>query len=398
MTRTERRTLTSATGKNRETATQAPNSIQGERPVWKTALKLTLLLRLTYSLSAAVAGLIQPLNWKLIRSNAFTENLPAPNHSLQYLFLGVWERFDTLWYLHIAASGYDQPQSMVFFPLYPALVRMMSRIMLPAAASLLISTVAAFFLFWGLQELLLADLPPKLARRGVLVCCVWPASFIFFAGYPESLLLALSVWSLSMARRGLWWLAVALGMASATTKAVGVVLFIPLLLIAIRQKETRKALAIALIPLSSVAFVFYVQIKTQATLASTYAQYWRTATLAPWTTLGRSLRAVLYQPNPVLVLNLLFLFFVVFLVMRSRLRMEYVAYSAAAIAFFLCKGTNPPLQSMVRYLLIVFPAYLGFARIFERPSMQSRFGMACAALFAINLGLLWLFLGWSLVL
>jgi hypothetical protein len=111
-----------------------------------------------------------------------------------------------------------------------------------------------------------------------------------------------------------------------------------------------------------------------------------------------SVRTLAHTPNPILVLNVIFLLSIFILVTRSRLRMEYLLYSAAAIVIFLCKETTPPLQSVMRYLLIIFPAYVGFARIVQGPRAQPRFGMVCAALFVINLGLLWLFLGWSLVL
>jgi hypothetical protein len=398
MTLAKARTPSSATGEDRETAAETFDSVQGGRPTWKSALTLTLLLRLTYSVSSVVIGLTQSVNWKLVHSNALTENLPPPDHSLHYLLIGIWERFDSLWYLHIAANGYDRPESLVFFPMYPALIRIMSVIMTPMAAALLISTVAAFFLFWGLQELLVVDLPSNLVHQSLIVCCVWPASFVFFAGYPEALLFSLIVWSLSMARGGRWMAAVALGVAAAMTKAVGVAVVIPLLLVAIRQNQKLKAISIVLIPVSSVAFLRYVQSTVHHTLAATYTQYWRTSALAPWTTLWASLRSLVHEPNPIIILNLIALFSMVLLVVRSRLRMEYVVYSAATIVAFLCKGTNPPLQSVVRYLLIIFPAFVGFAGIFRRPQMRSRFGMACSALFVINLGLLWLFLGWSLVL
>ena len=42
------------------------------------------------------------------------------------LLLGVWQRFDTLWYLRIAAQGYARHDgSTVYFPLYPMLIRLL---------------------------------------------------------------------------------------------------------------------------------------------------------------------------------------------------------------------------------------------------------------------------------
>ncbi|MGA8761289.1 MAG: hypothetical protein WB562_00215 [Candidatus Sulfotelmatobacter sp.] len=339
----------------------------------------------------------------MIHSNALTENLPPPDHNLRYLALGVWERFDTLWYLQIAAHGYSRPEAVVFFPLYPSLIRILTRLLPPMAAALLISTVAAFFLLWGLQELLLGDDSPHSVDQtvflsAVFLCAVWPASFIFFAGYPESLLLALIVWSLCMGRGDHWLAAGALGVAAALTKAVGVVVAVPLLIIAVRNRKTMALPAALLVPLGSAGFLGYLRWTGHGALSSAYREYWRSSPGLPWTTLWTSVTTLLHTPDLILTLNLIFLILVCALAMLSRLRIEYLLYSAAAIVLLLCKETTPPLQSMIRYLLIIFPAFVGLARLLQRPSLRTRFGMVCAALFVVNIGLLWLFLGWSLVL
>lgn len=368
-----------------------------DRPSWQRALMLALFLRLAYSVLGAVFALTQSVNWRLVHSNALTESMLPPDHSLRYLLFGVWERFDTLWYLHIAAHGYDRPDAVVFFPLYPSLVKIASLLIPPMAAALLISTLAAFFLFWGLQDLLAGDHAPKLVDSSLLLCAVWPASFIFFAGYSESLLCALMVWSLCMARRDLWLAAAALGLAAALTKAVGIVEIAPLLIIAIRHKKI-TALPVLVIPLGSAGFLGYLHWTGHAALTSAYGQYWRTSAAPPWATLWVSVHMLLHAPNPILMLNLIFLISVCVLAALSRLRIEYLLYSAAAMVVLLCKETTPPLQSMMRYLLIVFPAFIGLARLLQGPRSRSGFRIVCAVLFAVNVGLMWLFLGWSLVL
>jgi hypothetical protein len=393
----ERAQITGTRGASANDTPPIASTEYRSRPSWRKALALTLFLRLAYTVFAAVVALIQPVNWRLVHSNALTEGLPPPDHSLHYLLFGVWERFDTLWYLHIAAQGYDRPDSVVFFPLYPSLVRIVSLLIPPMAAALLISTLAAFFLFWGLQELLLGDLPPKLVEQGVFLCAVWPASFIFFAGYPESLLFALIVWSLCMARRDYWLAAAVLGLAAALTKAVGVVVAVPLLIMAIRHRKAR-ALPVLLVPFGSAGFLGYLHWTGHSALASAYEQYWRTSTAAPWTTLWVSVRTLVLVPNPVLILNLVFLISVCLLAALSRVRIEYLLYSVAAMVVLLCKETTPPLQSMMRYLLIIFPAFVGLARLLQGPRLQPRFAMVCAALLTVNLAWMWLFLGWSLVL
>ncbi len=360
------------------------------------ALRLTLLLRCAYSLMGAAFGYVQAWNWSLVHSNALTETLSSPNHSLGYLLFGVWNRFDTLWYLHIAAHGYDRPDAIVFFPLYPLLIRIASLLVAPMAAALLISSVASGFFFWGLGELLAGDQSAGAARQSIFLCAVWPASFIFFAAYPESLLAALIVWALCMAARDCWSWAAVLGMAAALTKAVGIVVLLPLLVMAIRRRN-RHALSVIFVPLGSVSFVAYLRWTGHGAIWSSYEHYWRTVSAPPWTTLGAAAHSLWDTGNPILALNLSCLIVVCVLVATSRVRIEYLLFSVGVMGAVLCKRTTPPLQSMIRYLLIVFPAYVGLARWLDRPFLRPRFGMVCAALFILNLALMWLFLGWSLV-
>ncbi len=122
------------------------------RPDWQIAMAVTAALRVFYTaMAAAFSPFLHP-DPALIRSNALTENLPAP-HGLHYALLGIWERFDTLWFLRIAEHGYDRPMAVIFYPLYPAAIRLVSSLMPATVAALLVSTVAAFFYFWGLLRL-----------------------------------------------------------------------------------------------------------------------------------------------------------------------------------------------------------------------------------------------------
>ena len=368
-----------------------------EKAFWKKALVLAALLRIGYTLLAAGISLIQPVNIALMRSNARTGELGAPNHRLHYLLLGCWQRFDTLWYLHIAAHGYDLPASVVFFPLYPGLIRVGSYVMPPIAAALLISTVAFFFLFWGLYELLRAEVPSPLAANAVILMAVWPASFIFLAGYAESLLLALIVWSLVMAQHGWWKRAAVLGVAAALTKATGAVVFVPLLVMAVRRRQITAWPTLA-VPLGSLTFLSWLHQTGRDPISSVYTQYWHTSVAMPWQTLGAGLVIFSRTHSTLLAVNLVALTVCCGLVVASRMKAEYWLYAAAVVLLCLTKMTDPPLQSMLRYLLIVFPVYVGLARGLDRPWLKKRFGLACAVLFAANLGLLWLFLGWSLAL
>jgi hypothetical protein len=368
-----------------------------EASTWRPALFLTLIFRVVYSVLAATFGLYLPVDWQLIHSNALTENLLPPDHSAHYLLLTIWERFDTLWYLHVARYGYDRPDAVVFYPLYPYLIRIASLLVPPAAAALLISTLAAFFVFWGLQNLLLDDVSPDLVKRTLILCVVWPASFIFFAAYPESLLLALILWSLYLARKDRWIAAAMLAIAAEMTKAVGAIVMLPLLIMAARRR-TARAWPLLLTPLGALAFPLWVRWSRHDTVSSAYQHYWHTTNAAPWTTLGLAAQSLMHRHDAILILNLTFLIAFCVFVGLSRARLEYKLYAVAAIVLFLCKQTTPPLQSMMRYLIIVFPAFVGVAQLLESPRWQPRFWLVSTGLFIINAAWMWLFLGWSLIL
>src|SRR5450631_784914 len=169
------------------------------RPDWQVALAITVALRVLFSAIAAAFSFFVRPDFAVIRSNALTENLPASG-AVYNALLGVWERFDTLWYLHIAQHGYDQPMAVIFYPLYPALIRVVSGAVPGTAAALVVSTVAAFFSFWGLLCLAESERTERGRMETLLVLAAWPSSFVLFAGYAESLTLALIVWAVICAR------------------------------------------------------------------------------------------------------------------------------------------------------------------------------------------------------
>src|SRR5579863_9433078 len=219
--------------------TSPANPIRTGRAPAAKALALALGLRIFYSFFAAVASPWLRLDPKLIQSNSLTGHLMSrDSHPVLYALLGVWERFDTLWYMQISRHGYDSPAATVFYPLYPGLIRGISFIThSDLAAALLIATGASFFLCWGALRLFELDYSADIALRAVLLWMVWPASFAFFAGYPDSLLCALTIWAIYFARSSRWLPAGALGLLAGSTKAVGCFTALPLLWIAWKKRE-----------------------------------------------------------------------------------------------------------------------------------------------------------------
>ena len=362
---------------------------------WQIALAITAALRAFYTTVAALAAVFLHPDPALIRSNVLTANLPAPA-GWHYALLGIWQRFDTLWYLRIAERGYDLPAGVVFYPLYPFLIRSLSGLTGPMAAALLISTVAAFFYFWGLLRLVRSEFSDPHPLRTVLLGAVWPASFFFFAGYTEALAIALIVWCVAWARDERWVLAAACAFAAGLTRSAGTLAIVPLAILAWRTNRQDRW-PVALAPLGTLGYWFWLHQTGRLSVPAAYQIYWNTQVASPWRTLWHAIHSLGLHFDPLVVIGLvaLALFFAVGVVPRRRA--EDRCFSAAVIVHILLRLCWPPLLGTPRYLLPVYPAYLTMGRWAEKMG-RLRFAFLCAALFAINFAWLWAFLSWSLVL
>ena len=374
------------------------------RADWQIALAITAALRVVYTCVAAVAAVFVHPDAGLIQSNALTKNLPAPG-SWHYALLGLWERFDTLWYLRIAERGYDLPAGVVFYPLYPWLIRDLSGLAGPMTAALLISTVAAFFYFWGLLRLVRnevenevpSEFPSTQPLRAVMIAVAWPANFFFFAGYTEALAVALIVWCIVWARDERWVLAAACAFAAGLTRSAGTLVIVPLAIMAWRAPR-RARWPVAIAPLGTLGYWFWLHQTGRVSVLAAYRTYWNTEVASPWTTLWFAIRSLAQHFDSLVMISLVSLsFFFVAGVTARRIRIEDRCFSAAVIVHFLLRLCWPPLLGAPRYLLPVYPAYLTMGKWAENME-RTRFVFLCGALFAFNLIWMLAFLNWSLVL
>lgn len=361
------------------------------------ALALTLLLRFGYSaLAAAFIRIPLPLDSALAKTNALWAGYSAAD-GWKYLLLGPWQRYDALWYEHIAISGYDFAAATVFYPLYPLALRALHGLFLFAPVTLcglLLATTAAFFFFWGFQKLAAAEDESMSASAGLILFCFWPTGFILFAGYAEALLLAFLVWSFWFGRRQQWWLAGGLGFLAGLTRATGCLVAIPLAYAA--WKEWRREgfrISMAAVALPALAWpVYQLWLRAKGFPAPTeiYREHWNTEVAMPWTTFATGVTKFIHEPGWVLGASLAAIVIVTAAALLAR--REYAVFCWAGIAFFLLKDTSPALQSSVRYSMIAFPA---FAALGKLPRLAVA-GLA-AVFLLLNLGSLFLFVHWGLI-
>src|SRR2546425_2309386 len=313
--------------------------------------------------------------------------------------LSTWQRWDALWYQHIAESGYAAGDgSTAFFPLYPLLARIVS---LPLVgnvvlAELLVSSAAFVAAMWLLYKIAGLDNEPVAAdRRGrgrvtlpvphlaVLITALFPIGFFLLAPYTESLFLALTLAAFWFARTNRPWAAGAAGLFASLTRAHGIFLTLPLAFEYLRQQEVlpwilRRGgrrpglgiLASGLPALGLVATMTYqrVVVGVQGSALETYAQ-WGYQVVAPWRAISASWNDILAGgPHGNLpeieALNLVSLlgFSALAVVAARRLPIAYALYSLPYVALLLThEGWFSPLMSTSRFVLPLFPCFIVLA-------------------------------------
>ncbi len=142
----------------------------------------------------------------------------------------VWSRWDALSYIAVARDGYQvagiERTYIVFFPLYPGLIRVMKVIVGDwTGAAMIVSNGAAMLGLYWFYRLAEMEFGKKAAFRSLVALLIFPTAYFFNASYTEGLFLWLSVGSFLAARRGKWgWAGLAGGLA-ALTRMMGVLLW-----------------------------------------------------------------------------------------------------------------------------------------------------------------------------
>jgi len=304
------------------------------------------------------------------------QGVPAVEGGLAELSLGVWQRFDTLWYLRIAAQGYaPNDGSTVYFPLYPLLIRLLGKVLFDnyLIAALVISSLAYAGVLFCLYKLTEAQFGKASARRSTAYLAIFPTAFFFLAAYTESLFLFFTLAAFLCACRKRWWLAGFLGFLSCLTRLQGVVLIAPLLYMYLRDRAFRlsrldaRIVGLILIPLGTILYLGYQYLVLGATpLVDTYQTHLYAQFVSPWGNVFATFQKILSPEGTFInVLNLVMtgIFLTMTVLCFRRLPAEYGIYMAVAILVLMLRRTTlQPLVSMSRYVLVLFPAFMLWGR------------------------------------
>ncbi|MFB6551641.1 hypothetical protein [Streptomyces sp. NPDC056405] len=328
--------------------------------------------------------------------------------------LATW---DGWWYLQVAEHGYSpslvrlggdglftvQQNSVAFFPLYPALIRMVSETtgLGLYGSGILVSVVSSFVAAAGIFAVvrLVAG-----ARAGTVAAGLWavaPGAGVEWAVYSESLFVAIAAWACYAVMTGRWvtagLLAFTAGLNRPTSAvligAVGLAALVTLARPAGRREHGVRGPVYAMIvaPLGLFSYIAWVGYRTgEATAYFTlqregwahffdYGAY--TLDVLRNLAVGKGDYHFAFSTPDLLSLQLvLALPFLIALMLRKKPPLVLVAYTLATIITVL--GTQQMFGNTMRYLLPAFPLLLAPAAALSRlklPSLVVFFSTAALA-------------------
>lgn len=326
----------------------------------------------------------------------------------QHYVIQPMRNWDGFWYSLIADRGYDyHPASTAFWPLYPWTMKLVSNLLVirVEVAGYVLANIAFLAALVFFHRLVGREWGDGVARRATVLLAFFPTAFYFNAVYSESFFLLFTVLAFYSAKCGKWWLALAAAVLAGLTRNLGVLLLIPLTIIFVKQhwhilrwhwkKPTRwpaEALALALVPLGPALYLLYLWVDFGDPLLTLEAQKgWAREQGMPWTAFAMAfeqwglgwLRELLASPTWATLtsfevrrsfaeyesLDIIFAFlglgFLAYAV--RRLPLEYWAYSVVLFALPLFSpSTIHPLMSVPRFLVVLFPIFIGLALLTER--------------------------------
>jgi hypothetical protein len=324
----------------------------------------------------------------------------------RHLWLDIWGVWDTGWYLSIASAGYSAVADQFgranygFLPLYPMLIRLLAYL-LPLnpnnyfhcyLSGLIVSNAALFGSCIAIYKLTRLESDHATALRSVKYLVLFPSAFIFSGVFSESLFVALLILSFVSAKEGKWLLTGILGCLLSLTRPVGILVLVPLLWEYLRSANWSArnirwdVCCLALIPLGPLVFELYTYNLTGMFWAYGHnkAVGWGIGRANPLLELYRGIAGggqarlnILAALSGLVILS----------VFWRTIGFSYWLVSLLLITPPLLGGL-PMACSMMRYMLVIFPFAILFAKLGRNDRLDQMITI-CLALLQGFLMALW---------
>jgi len=301
-----------------------------------------------------------------------------------------WQRFDANWYLTVAQNGYifkeSERSNIVFFPLYPILIRFGSFFTGGnfALSGVIISTIFALLSCWLLFLFTKKEYGEQSAWRSVFFFLAFPVSFFLISIYTESLFIFLSLAAFHCAQSKKWILATLCAVLLTATRVTGLAIIPALALEYILQQGfhirtifTKKILLFLLMPFGFFLFLGFQWFTfgdpflflngqnawqrnasfSLPSIASKFHQYISEFSLVadPQNSMPLATRWI------DVVFFILFIVGIIFSYIKTSAPLAL--FSAGLLAIPLLSGS---LLSMSRYMFVAFPIFIAMGRSITR--------------------------------
>ncbi|MFM8562414.1 MAG: glycosyltransferase family 39 protein [Acidimicrobiia bacterium] len=377
------------------------SDVSVERQVWHRALRTALctyvLSRLMVFVGAAIVAAELRADENKVRSQIIfgldgrvdphSRGVVLPR-SAGSMILDVLTSWDGLWYMRIVRHGYpafvpagityEQPQARVaFFPAYPYLVRFVDRV-LPGGdtfAALFVNAAlgAVFIVLVGL--LTRAWFGAHHCRTAMVLCAVFPGSFVLSFAYSEALLLTLAAACLYALHRERWLVAGLLAAVASATRPNGVAVVaacvVAALLAVRRDKNGRPVIAALLAPVGFIGYQLWIDAHTDENRVwfRVQGEAWKEGASFGLTAIRRTLETFtqpLTSPTDmVTAASFVCTLLVVWIAWRRhRLPATAAAYSAVIVILMLLPAT---VTARPRFIYTAFPLFVAAAVWLDDP-------------------------------
>jgi hypothetical protein len=324
------------------------------------------------------------------------------------VFLGVWQRWDTIHYSLIARNGYSTAGLSAFFPLYPLMARFLSSFL--GADDLfwlvLISNLALFLSIIWLYNIVITEFSSDVARRSVFALLLFPTAFFLSAAYPQSLALLFVLLTYFSARRRRWFIATLCGILAGLTHSTVLPLIFALVYECwIYWKSRSRAIEspVWLVPLSPALgaglFLAWRINRGLPSYRGLLFNQWGRFTQYPWQTimeLPELIQSPYWPVSGWVNLSVVFLVILITIWEAKRIPISMMVYQLSMLWFLLSVTTDvEPLASASRYSLLMFPLFIGLAMWTDTPTrkfLAFAFGIALQ-LYLSGQFFLWIWVG-----
>ncbi|MFZ9675481.1 MAG: glycosyltransferase family 39 protein [Ilumatobacteraceae bacterium] len=298
------------------------------------------------------------------------------------MILDVLTSWDGLWYMRIVRYGYptfvpagityEEPQArLAFFPSYPYGVRWFDRL-LPGGdtfAALFLNLIlgATFIVLVGL--LTRAWFGVRHARTAMILCAIFPGSFVLSFAYSEALLLTLAAATLLALHHERWLLAGFVAALATATRPNGIaVVFacvVAAIIVARRDRSVRPLIAPILAPIGFIGYQLWIDAHADESRVwfRVQGEAWKEGASFGLTAIRRTLETFtqpLTSPTDMITAASFVCTIVLLYVAwrRQRLPLPALAYSAVIVVLMLLPAT---VTARPRFLFTAFPLFIAAA-------------------------------------